>query len=137
MDYMKKVGHSRRAYRQLNNEERQAVAKNTRKIMRKRMREELDKFFELSEEEQNKKLDEMIDRMDKWRKARKAREANNSNGSNNSNNSNNSSQNNSDDRRVNHNAFRQGILENTDSTTRAKMSEFFKKMRERAKQRGK
>jgi hypothetical protein len=137
MDYMKKVGHSRRAYRQLSNGERQAVAKNTRKIMRKRMREELDKFFELSEEEQNKKLDEMIDRMDKWRKARKAREANNSNGSNNSNSSNNSSQNNSNDRRANHNAFRQGILENTDSTTRAKMSEFFKKMRERAKQRGK
>lgn len=124
MQYMKKVGHSRRMFRNLSQQERQAVFKNTRKIMHKRMKEHINKFFQMSEEEQNKVLDQMIARREKWRKAREAQRAQNGN---------------KDSRRPegaprgNHKAMLQGILENTDSTTRAQMTEFHRRMEARRK----
>ena len=125
--YIKSVGRSRSAYRQLSTTERKAVSKNTgtirRKMIIKRIKERTTKFFAMSEDEQNKYLDDMNARRDKWRKAREARRANN----NNSNNSNNR-------RGGNRNAWRQGYLEGMDSTTRAQFAEMRRRARERRKQ---
>ena len=124
MQYMKKVGHPRRVFRNLSQKERQAVFKNTRKIMHKRMKEHINKFFQMSEEEQNKVLDQMIARRKKWRKAREAQRAQNGNKD---------SQRPKGPPRGNHKAMLQGILENTDSTTRAQMTEFHRRMEARRK----
>ncbi|MBU8902795.1 MAG: hypothetical protein KOO69_08650 [Victivallales bacterium] len=124
--YIKSVGRSRGAYRQLSSTERKAVSKNTgtirRKIIIKQMKKHVTKFFAMNKEEQNKYLDEINARRDKWRKAREARRANN-----NSNTSNNRS-------RGNRNAWRQGFLEGMDSTTRAQFAEMRRRARERRAQ---
>ena len=105
-----------------------------RKVWQKRMKERVNKFFQMSPKEQNKYLDERIARRDRWRKAREARRRaqgdNNNNRSRNNSNSNNSDSN----RRRNRSARRQGFLENTDSTTRAQMMEIHRRMRKRRKQ---
>ena len=126
MQYMKKVGHSRRMFRNLNQKERQAVFKNTRKIMHKRMKEHINKFFQMNEEEQNKVLDKMIAQHDRMRKMHEAREAQRAKNGN---------KNNRPDGppRGNFKAMLQGILENTDSTTRAQMTEFHRRMEARRK----
>jgi isopenicillin N synthase-like dioxygenase len=140
INYMRKVGRSRSGYRQLNEQERQAVSKNTSQIRQKQMKERLNKFFEMSEEEQNAYLDERIARRKKWREARGARRSQQGSGNgsnsradnrNSSNNNNNGANNN---RSYNRSARRQSRLENTDSTTRAQMAEIRRRMREREKQ---
>lgn len=122
--YIKSVGRSRGMYRQLSSTERKKVFKNTRKIFMKRMKERATKFFKMSEDEQNKYLDQMNARRDKWRKAREARRAKEK-----SNNKTTTSTNNR--RGGNRNARRQGFLEGMDSTTRAQ----FMEIRSRAKKR--
>jgi hypothetical protein len=121
--YMKKVGRSRKMYKQLSTEERKAVFKNTRKIMRKQMKEKLNKFFAMSEEEQNKRLDEILAKTSKWRKNRRTR-----------NNSNNQNASNNKKPKRNYNAHKQRFMENTDSTTRAQVAEFIKRLRQRRQQ---
>jgi isopenicillin N synthase-like dioxygenase len=121
--YVKSVGRSRSAYRQLSRTERSALSKNTRKIRMKQMKEHVNKFFKMSEEEQNKYLDKRIAQRDKWRKAREARRANRSNTRTTTNNR----------RSGNRNAWRQGFMEGVDSTTRAQMTELRRLMRERRK----
>jgi isopenicillin N synthase-like dioxygenase len=136
-NYIKKLGRTRRVYRQarqqLSDKERQAVRKNMRKVWRKRMKERVNKFFKMSPEEQNKYLDEMIARRERWRKAREARRAQGNN-NNSGNRSGNNSSSNTNRRRGNRGARRQGFLENTDSTTRAQMMELRRRMRERRQQ---
>ena len=136
-NYVKKLGRSRRVYRQasrqLSDKERQVVRKNMRKVRMKQMKERVNKFFKMTPEEQNKYLDERIARMDRWRKAREARRVQGNN-NNSSNRSRNNSSSNSNRRRGNRGARRQGFLENTDSTTRAQMMELRRRIRERRKQ---
>ena len=133
INYMRKAGRSRQAYRQLSRPEREAVAKNTtairRKIRIKQMKERANKFFKMSEDEQNKYLDEMNARRDRWRKAREARRAQAGNNSN-------RSANTSNNRRQsgNRNARRQSFLEGVDSTTRAQWMEIRRRARERRQQ---
>ena len=122
--YVKSVGRSRSAYRQLSSTERKAVSQNTRKIRMKQMKERVNKFFAMSEEEQNEYLDERIAQRDKWRKARETRRAQENNGTRTT----------STNRRGrNRNAWRQGFMEGMDSTTRAQMTEIRRRMRERRK----
>ncbi|MDD5598475.1 MAG: hypothetical protein PHV82_11060 [Victivallaceae bacterium] len=125
MKYMSQLGHPRQAFRTLSEKERQAVFKNTGRIMQKRMQEHITKFFKMSREEQNRELDRMIAEGEKRRQEMEARRAANS--------SNNGS-NRQGPPRGNFRAMMQGMLENTDSTTRAQMSEFFRRMRERRTQ---
>lgn len=125
--YVKSVGRSRRAYRQLSSTERKKVFQNTRKIMMKQMKERATKFFAMSEEEQNKYLDDMNARREKWSKMREARRANGT-ANNNRNNAN------RNQGGGNRNAWRQGFLEGMDSTTRAQFAEIRRRARERRKQ---
>ncbi|MFA7184504.1 MAG: hypothetical protein WC082_06410 [Victivallales bacterium] len=126
--YVKSVGRSRRAYRQLSRTEREKVAQNTRKVRLVEMKERTQKFFKMSRAEQNKYLDEMIAQ---WERRRQTREA----GRNQNNTRRVASTSNTNQRRnVNRNARRQGMLEGVDSTTRAQMSEFFRRLRERRRQ---
>ena len=128
--YVKSVGYSRKAYRQLSDNERQEVSKNTRKYRIKQMKERANKFFKMSTDEQNKYLDEMNAKRDKWRKAREARRAKQSSSKTTNNNS---SKTNTNRRGGNRNARRQGFLEKMDSTTRAQFMEIWRRARERRK----
>lgn len=128
--YVKSVGRSRSAYRQLSSTERTEVFKNTRKIILKRMKEHATKFFAMSENEQNKYLDAMNARRDKWRKAREARRAQSSSNTRTTSSSGNTSTNR---HRGNRNAWRQGFLEGMDSTTRAQFMEIRRRAHERRK----
>ncbi|MDD5598476.1 MAG: hypothetical protein PHV82_11065 [Victivallaceae bacterium] len=133
--YVKSVGRSRRAYRQLSPAEREKVAQNTRKVRFMEMKERTQKFFKMSREEQNKYLDEMIARQEQRRQTREAgRPRNDNSNSADTNNRRNTSASNTGRRNVNRNARRQGMLEGVDSTTRAQMSEFFRRLRERRQQ---
>jgi isopenicillin N synthase-like dioxygenase len=124
--YVKKVGRSRSAYRQLSSTERKKVFSNTRSIMMKSIKERVNKFFAMSEEEQNKYLDDMNARRDKWRKAREARRAKEK--------SSKTSSNSNNHRGGNRERRRQGFLEGMDSTTRAQMMEIRKRSRARRNQ---
>jgi hypothetical protein len=130
--YMAKAGHSPQAFMKLSEPERRQVFKNTRKIMHKRMKENMNKFFQMSKEEQNKRLDQMIAQWDRRRREMAARRPPASNtGNRNSNGNNNNRQ---GPPRGNFRAMMQGILENTDSTSRAQMAEFFRRLHERRMQ---
>jgi len=130
--YIAKAGRPRReSFQNLSSKERTAVFKNTRKVMQKKMKERLNKFFKMSKEEQNKLLDNMIVQWDKRRKEMEARRAQNNSGGNSGGNNSGNRRNSGGPRRGNRQAMMQGILENTDSTTRAQMHEFFKRLRER------
>jgi isopenicillin N synthase-like dioxygenase len=137
VNYIKKTGRSRRAYRQLSQPEREAVSKNTtairRKIRMKEMKERANKFFKMSTEEQNKYLDEMNARRDRWRRAREAREANRAQASGGSN-RNSATASNNQRRGGNRNARRQGFLEGMDSATRAQWTEIRRLARARREQ---
>ena len=137
VNYIKKTGRSRRAYRQLSQPEREAVSQNTtairRKIRMKEMKERASKFFKMSTEEQNKYLDQMNARMDRWRKAREAREANRTQASGSSN-RNSSTASNNQRRGGNRNARRQSFLEGMDATTRAQLMEIRRLARARREQ---
>lgn len=130
------VRPSPQAFRTLSEPERQAVFKNTRKVMHKMMKERITKFFKMSKEEQNKQLDAMIAEWDKRRQEMEARRAAENNAGNNG--GNNRNPNTGDNRqgppRGNFRAMMQAILENTDSTSRAQMAEFFRRLQERRKQ---
>lgn len=80
----------------------------------------------MNEEEQNKVLDKMIAQHDRMRKMHEAREAQRAKNGN---------KNNRPDGppHGNFKAMLQGILENTDSTTRAQMTEFHRRMEARRK----
>jgi septal ring factor EnvC (AmiA/AmiB activator) len=91
------------------------------------MKEHMNKFFQMSQEEQNKFLDNMIAQHERMRKMREAREAQRAqNGSNNN-------RRQDGPPRGNHKAMLQGMLENTDSTSRAQMAEFHRRMEARRK----
>lgn len=94
--------------------------------MMKRMKERATKFFKMSEDEQNKHLDEMNARRDRWRKARETRRAQ----------TNRTTGTTSNNRRRggNRNARRQGFLEGMDSTTRAQFTEIRRRARARREQ---
>lgn len=132
--YVKKVGRTRGVYRQLSEQERQTVRKNIRKVAMAEMKERTNKFFSMSQEEQNKYLDEMIARRNRWRAAREARRNQNNNSASRGSSNNNADNNNSNRRQGNRNARRQAFLESMDSTTRAQMTEIHRRMREREKQ---
>ena len=124
--YIQKMGRpSRQTFSKLSSEERKAVFKNTRKVMHKQMKKRMNKFFKMSKEEQDKFLDNMIARWDKRRKEMEARRRANGNSNNN--------RRGGGPPRGNRQAMMQGIFEKTDSTTRAQMHEFFKRLRERRK----
>jgi hypothetical protein len=112
--YIQKIGHPRKIRKQLTDNERKAVFKNIRKVMQKKMKERIKKFAQMSEDEQNDLLDKIIAERNKRRRDREA-------------------QGNTGDHK-NRNAFRQGIFENTDSTTRAQMADFRRRIQERENQ---
>lgn len=133
--YVAKMGRPRReSFQNLSEKERQVVFKNTRKVMQKQMKERVTKFFKMSKEEQNKILDDMIAQWDRRRKEMEARRAQNSSGGNTANRNSGNSSTPPAPPRGNRQAMMQGIFENTDSTTRAQMAEFFKRLRERREQ---
>jgi len=118
--YMSKIGNSREMFKNLSHAERKEVFKNTRKIMQQKRREQIDKFFKMNKEEQNSLLDKMIAEREKHEAAR-------------------SSQRGSKPPKPkgpggDHKIRLQGILENTDSTTRGKEAEFSRRMEARRKQ---
>ena len=126
--YMSKLGRPQRGtFRNMSAKERQAVFKNTHKVMQKQMKERIKKFFAMSKDEQNALLDKIIAQHEKRRKEMEARRA--ANGNNNSGRSGGGPPRGGPSK-----AMMQNILENTDSTTRAQMSEFFRLMQERRKQ---
>lgn len=104
-----------RSMSSLSEEDRKKMFNNMRPVMQKMMKERLDKFFAMSQEERNKELDKMISRMDQMR--------------------------------ANHEAGAPGggnieqrmsrMLEESDSDTRARISEFIKEMRARRAAAGK
>ena len=121
INYMKEMGYSDKMFLQVTNKERAAVIKNTREIRRKKTREEINNFFAMSNDEQNKKIDEIIAIVNKRKEAQKKTNKASENKSNNKRKSGNS------------NAWKQGFFEKTDSTTRAKILEFVRRFKEREK----
>ncbi len=112
--YVSKVGRPK--LKNLTSNERAAVFKNIRKVMLKKMKERINKFSQMSQEEKNNFLDQMVAR-------RNAMRAQNGRGKNNG-----------GPGGGNRSAMMQGMLENMDSTTRAQMSEMRKLIQERSKQ---
>lgn len=106
----------------LNKEERAAVRKNTRKLMHKKMRERIKKFFGMTPEEQDAFLDQEIEKMRERREQARAAGNNGRPGGP------------PPPGDGNHAARMQGMLENTDSTSRAQMHEFHRRMHERMQQ---
>jgi hypothetical protein len=102
----------------LNENERKALHKNMGKVMHKKMRERVKKFFEMSPEEQDDFLDQEVEKMKKRHERDKAEGRNGpppggAPGG--------------DPGRM------QNMLENTDSTSRAQMHEFHNRLHERMK----
>jgi len=127
--YMSKVRPSPQSMRTLSESERQAVFKNTGKVMHKQMhkmmKKKIKKFFQMSKVEQNQELDKMIAEHEKRRQEMEARRAQENSGNR---------QGGGPPGGGNHKAREQAMLEGTDSTSRAEMSEFFRLMHERRKQ---
>ena len=123
--YVSQLGRSgRRGFKAAKNmtpKERQAVFKNVRKLIQKKMKERIKKFKSMSKDEQNAFLDEMIARRKKFKDQMKKRMAEGKKGG-------------KGPGGGNRNAMRQGFLESMDSTTRAEMTEFRKRLKEREKQ---
>ena len=120
--YVKKLGRSSmKEYRKLDPKERNIVIQNTMKIRMKIFKTRLNKFFAMSKEEQDKHLDEQIA---KWSKNRKRWSQNRKKSDNKKSNKKRSN--------VNMNAIKQTFLEGTDSTTRAQMMEYFRRMKARS-----
>ncbi len=114
-----------RSAQNLSDEDRRKMRDNMKPVMKKMMQEHLDRFFKMTKEERAAEIDKMIDRMEQGRKMREAAGGNNQGGG----------------RRGgpggrNLEAGMSMILEESDSDTRAKMTEFFKQIRARRKQRG-
>lgn len=97
-------------FEKMSKDEREQLHKNMRKLMHEHMKKRLQKFFSSSKEEQDKMLDEMI-------AERKEREQNGQNGP--------------PPGGGDPGKHMQDMLENTDSTTRAQMSEMHERMRAR------
>ncbi|MEI8247954.1 MAG: hypothetical protein WCI51_19100 [Lentisphaerota bacterium] len=104
----------------LSQEERAAVFKNTRKLMQKEMKERMKSFFAMDKAAQDKFLDNMIKEMEERRKSGTAGgpgggpPPGGQGGPS--------------------KAMIQHMLENTDSTSRAQMTEFMKRMEQRMTQ---
>jgi polyhydroxyalkanoate synthesis regulator phasin len=114
--YISRVGRPRKIFKDLNDNERAAVFKNVRKVMLGKMKERINKFSRMSQEEKNKFLDEMIARRNAMRAQNGGKDRTGGPGGG------------------NRSARMQGMLENVDSTTRAQMSEMHKLIQERSKQ---
>lgn len=106
----------------LSQAERAAMFKNTRKLMFKEMKQRMNKFFAMSKEDQDKELDKMIkDREDRMKAGGFAGGRPGGNGP--------------PPGGPPSKAMMQNMLENSDSTSRAQMSEFFKRMEQRTRER--
>lgn len=115
--------------RNISDGERDKIRKNTRQVMDAMMKERLDNFFAMSQDDRNKELDKWIDRMERFRAARPDGAAGGTA----------APAGNRRDRRSQAGLGQRMSrrLEETDSDTRARMSEFFKQMRARREQRSK
>ncbi|MHB9139276.1 MAG: hypothetical protein ACYC4Q_07735 [Victivallaceae bacterium] len=103
----------------LSQAERAAMFKNTRKLMFKEMKQRMNKFFAMSKEEQDKELDKIIkEREDRMKAGGIARTPGGPPPGG-----------------PPSKAMIQNMLENSDSTSRAQMSEFFKRMEQRTRER--
>ena len=130
--YISKIGRpSRNTFNNLSEDERKTVMQTTHKVMHKkmqaRMKKEMKKFFKMSKSEQDAFLDKMIAEHEKRRAEMEARRAANGNNGNNRGGG-------PPPGGGNRQAMMQNMLENTDSTTRAQMDAFFKRMHERRQQ---
>jgi len=134
--YIKKLGQtSMKEYRNLSQKERTALRKNTIKPKMKMLKKRMNKFFAMNKEDQDKQLDEQIAKWSKMRKRWKNRGAQNKNKKTTTNKS--TSKKSSDTKKKpnrNRNAMRQYFTENMDSTTRAQMMEYWKRMKARMQQ---
>lgn len=110
--YVSKIGRPK--LKNLTSNERTAVFKNIRKVMLKKMKERINKFSQMSQEEKNKFLDQMVARRNAMRAQNAGKKTSGPGGGN-------------------RNAIMQAMLENMDSTTRAQMSEIRKLIQERSK----
>ncbi len=97
----------------LTEEERQRLHKNMHKLMRKEMKKRMQEFFAMSKEDQEKFLDKMANDM---KERRKNGEGPPGGGGR---------------RGAPSGGRMQGMLENTDSTTRAQMHEFHKRLHQK------
>jgi hypothetical protein len=107
----------------LSKDERAAVFKNTRKLMQKEMKERMKSFFAMDKAAQDKFLDNMIKEMEEWRKSATAGGTGGGPPPGGPGGTGGPSK-----------AMIQNMLENTDSTTRAQMMEFRKRMEQRMTQ---
>lgn len=106
----------------LSQAERAAMFKNTRKLMFKEMKQRMNKFFAMSKEDQDKELDKMIkEREDRMKAGGFAGGRPGGNGP--------------PPGGPPSKAMIQNMLENSDSTSRAQMSEFFRRMEQRTRER--
>ena len=96
----------------LTDEERKAIRKNVGRQMHREMKERIKKFFRMTKDEQDKFLDKMIKEMEEHRAAGRSRSGGDRPGPPSS-------------------AMMQAMLENTDSSSRAMMHEFHKRMHDR------
>lgn len=123
-EYTRKLRSSRprgnpgAAFQTMSEEKREAVFRNMRKVMQQEMRARVKKFFQMSKEEQDKFIDQMVAEMKNRRPPPEA--GSNRNGSNRG------------GRPPRGNP--QAMFENTDSTTRAQMHEMHERIRERMEQ---
>ncbi len=99
----------------LSQDERAAVFKNTRKIMHKEMKERMNTFFAMNKEEQEKFIDNMVKEMEARRKSGTFPPGGGPPGGPGGPSK----------------TMIQNMLENTDSTTRAQMTEFRKRLEQR------
>jgi len=131
--YIKKLGQtSMKEYRNLSQKERTTLRKNTIKPKIKMFKKRMNKFFAMNKEDQDKHLDEQIAKWSKMRKRWKKRGAQNKKTTTNKSTSKESSDKKKQPNRSG-DAMRQFFTENIDSTTRAQMMEYFKRIKARMK----
>ena len=110
----------------LSPEERTAMFKNTRKLMFKEMKQRMNKFFAMSKEEQDKELDRIIKERETQLKAGGFAGGHPGAGT--------PPPGGGPPPGPPNKAMIQGMLENSDSTSRAQMAEFFKRMTQRMRE---
>lgn len=114
-------------------EQRQQMMNNMRPVFMAAQKEHLDKFFAMSPEDQEKELDKVAERMKQFRQNRQ-RNNNNANNTNQNNANRNNNNNNNNRNRGNFDARMKMRYEATDSDTRAKQTEYRRRLREKMKQ---
>jgi hypothetical protein len=111
-----------KVFASLSQEERKALHKNMGKLMHRKMKERIKKFFAMTPEEQDAFLDQEIERMrERHEKERESGDGGRPQGP--------------PPDGGDHASRMQGMLENTDSTSRAQMHEFHRRLHERAQSR--